>query len=168
MNLLNLIFCQYLIPLQLVYSRQLISPPRSNTTYLKYIRVQIGHIPETANIEKLFSSQEKYVSHGERRRKAFTALAANSIWEYFIHWAKRTTKPKGNRSLLRTKKPGSSRVVDHIPELGIRTIHDKWLEMQPGDIASRAENILTKRLSEYKKPDIDPKLEKDLIRFSLI
>jgi len=67
--------------------------------------------------------------------------------------------------LLETHTVNRCRDEFFIPDLGIRTIHDKWLEMQPQDIASRAENLLTKRISEYKKPEIDLNLEKDLIQY---
>jgi trimethylamine--corrinoid protein Co-methyltransferase len=52
-----------------------------------------------------------------------------------------------------------------IPDLGIRTIYDKWLEMQPQDMTARATNLLEKRLTEYEKPEMDPKLEKELIQY---
>jgi trimethylamine--corrinoid protein Co-methyltransferase len=52
-----------------------------------------------------------------------------------------------------------------IPDLGIRTIHEKWREMQPQDITTRAQNLLAKRLTEYEKPEMDPKIEKKLIQY---
>jgi len=67
--------------------------------------------------------------------------------------------------LMETHTVNRCRDEFFVPELGIRTIHDKWLEMQPQDITFRTENILTKRLSEYKKPEIDPNLEKDLNQY---
>ena len=67
--------------------------------------------------------------------------------------------------LMETHTVNRCRDEFFVPESGIRTIHDKWLEMQPQDITFRTENILTKRLSEYKKPEIDPNLEKDLNQY---
>jgi trimethylamine--corrinoid protein Co-methyltransferase len=52
-----------------------------------------------------------------------------------------------------------------IPDLGIRAIHDKWFEMQPRDITTRARNLLAKRLAEYEKPAMDPEIEKKLIQY---
>jgi trimethylamine--corrinoid protein Co-methyltransferase len=52
-----------------------------------------------------------------------------------------------------------------IPDLSIRATHDKWLEMQSQDISARAKNLLEKRLAEYEKPEMDPKLEKRLIQY---
>jgi len=52
-----------------------------------------------------------------------------------------------------------------IPDLSNRTIHDKWLAMEPRDITARARGLLAKRLAEYEKPEMDPKLEKKLIQY---
>jgi len=52
-----------------------------------------------------------------------------------------------------------------IPDLSIRTIHNKWLEMEPRDNAERAAAILEKRFAEYEKPEIDPDLEKRLVQY---
>ncbi len=52
-----------------------------------------------------------------------------------------------------------------IPDLNIRTIHSKWLEMEPRPMEQRASQLLEKRLSEYEKPDIDPSIETDLINY---
>lgn len=52
-----------------------------------------------------------------------------------------------------------------IPDLNIRTIHSKWLEMDPRPMDQRASQLLEKRLSEYQKPDIDPAIEADLIKY---
>jgi len=52
-----------------------------------------------------------------------------------------------------------------IPELNIRTLHSKWLEMEPRQMDQRASQLLKKRLSTYEKPDIDPLIEKDLIQY---
>ena len=52
-----------------------------------------------------------------------------------------------------------------IPDLSNRGIHDKWLTMEPRDITARAGGLLAKRLAEYEKPDMDPKLEKKLIQY---
>ncbi len=51
------------------------------------------------------------------------------------------------------------------PELGVRTIHSKWKDMDPRDMTARAGDLLTKRLQGYEKPDIYPALEKDLAAF---
>jgi trimethylamine--corrinoid protein Co-methyltransferase len=51
------------------------------------------------------------------------------------------------------------------PELGIRTIHSNWMDMEPRDLAFRAGNLLRKRMKSYVKPDIDPAVEKDLAAF---
>ncbi len=52
-----------------------------------------------------------------------------------------------------------------IPDLNIRTIHNKWLEMEPRDNVERAANILVKRFAEYEKPEIDPDIEKRLVQY---
>ncbi len=52
-----------------------------------------------------------------------------------------------------------------IPDLNIRTIHSKWLEMEPRQMDQRASQLLEKRLLAYEKPDIDPLIEKDLINY---
>ncbi len=52
-----------------------------------------------------------------------------------------------------------------MPDLNVRTIHSKWLEMEPRDMTARAGDLLKKRLENYVKPDIDPALEKDLVFF---
>jgi trimethylamine--corrinoid protein Co-methyltransferase len=52
-----------------------------------------------------------------------------------------------------------------IPDLSNRTNHDKWLAMEPRDITARARSLLAKRLAEYEKPEMDPKLEKSLIQY---
>ena len=52
-----------------------------------------------------------------------------------------------------------------IPDLGIRTLHDNWLEMEPREITARAGLLLDKRLAEYKKPQMDLQLEKELIQY---
>jgi trimethylamine--corrinoid protein Co-methyltransferase len=52
-----------------------------------------------------------------------------------------------------------------IPDLSNRSIHDKWLVMEPRDITIRARGFLAKRLAEYEKPEMDPKLEKKLIQY---
>lgn len=48
------------------------------------------------------------------------------------------------------------------PSLSHRVNHSKWLEMEPRDMAQRAKENLEVRLKTYKKPDIDPGIEKDL------
>ena len=52
-----------------------------------------------------------------------------------------------------------------IPDLSSRATHDKWLEMQSQDISARAKRLLAKRLAQYEKPEMDPKLEKRLIEY---
>ena len=52
-----------------------------------------------------------------------------------------------------------------IPDLNIRTIHSKWLETKPRQMDQRASQLLEKRLLAYEKPDIDPLIEKDLIKY---
>jgi trimethylamine--corrinoid protein Co-methyltransferase len=52
-----------------------------------------------------------------------------------------------------------------IPDLGIRTLHNNWLEMEPRDTTARARQLLENRLEEYEKPEIDPTLEKNLEHF---
>ena len=44
-------------------------------------------------------------------------------------------------------------------------MHNKWLEVEPRDITQRAGKLLEKRLAAYEKPQLDPKLEKDLIQY---
>ncbi len=53
----------------------------------------------------------------------------------------------------------------YIPDLNVRTIHSKWLEMEPRQMDQRASQLLEKRLSAYEKPDIDPSIEKELIKY---
>ncbi len=52
-----------------------------------------------------------------------------------------------------------------IPDLNIRTLHSKWLGMEPRQMDQRASQLLEKRLLAYEKPDIDPLIEKDLIKY---
>jgi trimethylamine--corrinoid protein Co-methyltransferase len=52
-----------------------------------------------------------------------------------------------------------------IPDLNLRTIHSKWLKMEPRQMDQRASQLLGKRLSAYEKPDIDPSIEKTLIKY---
>jgi trimethylamine--corrinoid protein Co-methyltransferase len=52
-----------------------------------------------------------------------------------------------------------------IPDLGIRTMHHEWLDMQPQDINARIKNLLANRLAQYEKPPMDPQLEKDLVQY---
>ena len=51
------------------------------------------------------------------------------------------------------------------PELGIRTLHDNWLEMEPREITTRAGLLLEKRLAEYEKPQMEIKLEEALVEY---
>ncbi len=52
-----------------------------------------------------------------------------------------------------------------IPDLSIRTLHNKWFDLDPRDNAQRAAGILKKRLAEYEKPEIDPDIEKRLVKY---
>jgi trimethylamine--corrinoid protein Co-methyltransferase len=52
-----------------------------------------------------------------------------------------------------------------IPDLGIRTLHNSWLEMEPREITERAVRILERRLTVYEKPPIDPRLEQELTQY---
>ncbi len=52
-----------------------------------------------------------------------------------------------------------------IPDLGIRTLHNNWLEMGRREISARAGHLFENRLAEYDKPEIAPNLEKELIQY---
>jgi len=52
-----------------------------------------------------------------------------------------------------------------LPDLGIRTLHSNWLEMEPREITERASLLLEKRLAKYEKPAIDGKLEEKLVGY---
>ena len=52
-----------------------------------------------------------------------------------------------------------------IPDLGIRTLHSSWLEMEHRDIAARARQLIDERLACYRKPDMDLSLENDLTEY---
>jgi trimethylamine--corrinoid protein Co-methyltransferase len=52
-----------------------------------------------------------------------------------------------------------------IPDLGDRSNHDRWLALEPRDITTRASGLLAKRLAEYKKPEIDPSIARDLMQY---
>lgn len=52
-----------------------------------------------------------------------------------------------------------------IPDLSIRTMHNKWVDMESRDITLRAAEILEKRLDEYEKPEIDQDVEKRLVQY---
>ena len=67
--------------------------------------------------------------------------------------------------LLESHTASRCRSEFFIPDLNIRTIHSKWLEMDPRPMDQRASQLLEKRLSEYQKPDIDPSIETDLIKY---
>ena len=51
------------------------------------------------------------------------------------------------------------------PDLSNQKMHNKWLEMEPRDITQRAGKLLEKRLAAYEKPEMDLKLEKELIQY---
>jgi trimethylamine--corrinoid protein Co-methyltransferase len=52
-----------------------------------------------------------------------------------------------------------------LPDLGIRTLHNNWLKMEPREITARAGLLLEERLAEYQKPEIDGKLEEKLVEY---
>ena len=52
-----------------------------------------------------------------------------------------------------------------IPDLISRASHDEWFQIPSQEIGIRVKNLLEKRLAEYEKPDIDPKLEQRLLQF---
>ena len=52
-----------------------------------------------------------------------------------------------------------------LPDLGIRSLHNEWLGMDSRDITDRACRIVKNRLAEYRKPSIDPSLEKKMTNF---
>ena len=52
------------------------------------------------------------------------------------------------------------------PVLSTRAIHTKWQQMELREMDRRAGKILKERLSSYEKPDIDPTLERDLVRYA--
>jgi len=52
-----------------------------------------------------------------------------------------------------------------LPDLGIRTLHNNWLAMEPREITAKAGLLLEKRLTEYEKPEIDSELEERLVRY---
>jgi len=52
-----------------------------------------------------------------------------------------------------------------IPDLSIRAIHSKWLEIHPKEVHARAGRLLAHRLARYEKPDIDPEVEKSLLSY---
>lgn len=51
------------------------------------------------------------------------------------------------------------------PALNTRAIHTKWQQMELRDMDKRAGKVLADRLLVYEKPDIDPRLERDLEKF---
>jgi trimethylamine--corrinoid protein Co-methyltransferase len=51
------------------------------------------------------------------------------------------------------------------PDLISRAIHDEWFEIPSQEISARAKKLLEKRLAQYEKPQMEPKLEKHLIQF---
>lgn len=52
-----------------------------------------------------------------------------------------------------------------IPDLGIRSSHDNWLNMDPRNMTERARRLLTARLEAYEKPAMEPELEARLKEF---
>ncbi|MEN8246350.1 MAG: trimethylamine methyltransferase family protein [Thermodesulfobacteriota bacterium] len=51
------------------------------------------------------------------------------------------------------------------PALSTRAIYDQWIHMEMREMDERAEKVLEGRLSSFEKPDIDPALEKDLVKY---
>ncbi|MDM8541007.1 trimethylamine methyltransferase family protein [Desulfococcaceae bacterium HSG9] len=51
------------------------------------------------------------------------------------------------------------------PVLSCRSIHTQWQEMELREMDQKAGRILENRLSTYKKPDINPILEQDLLKY---
>ena len=52
-----------------------------------------------------------------------------------------------------------------IPYLVSRASHDEWFQIPSQEISIRVKNLFEKRLAEYEKPEMDPKLEKRLVQF---
>jgi trimethylamine--corrinoid protein Co-methyltransferase len=52
-----------------------------------------------------------------------------------------------------------------MPDLSDRSNHENWLTLNPRDITARAGDLLAKRLAEYEKPQLDPKLEQQLNQY---
>ena len=52
-----------------------------------------------------------------------------------------------------------------IPDLISRASHNEWFQIPSQEISTRVKNLLEKRLAEYEKPEIDPRLEKRLIQY---
>lgn len=52
-----------------------------------------------------------------------------------------------------------------IPDLSIRTIYSKWVEMRPKEVNARADRLLKHRLERYEKPKMDPEIEKGLLSY---
>jgi trimethylamine--corrinoid protein Co-methyltransferase len=79
--------------------------------------------------------------------------------------------------IKRLKTSGNYLVEDHtvdrcrteffIPDLSDRNNHENWLALELRDITARASSLLAKRLAEYEKPRMDPKLERQLIQYVL-
>ncbi len=51
------------------------------------------------------------------------------------------------------------------PALSNRSIHTQWQQSTLREMDQRAGKILENRLFAYQKPDIDPKLERDLVKY---
>ena len=79
--------------------------------------------------------------------------------------------------IKRLKTSGNYLVEDHtvdrcrteffIPDLSDRNNHENWFALELRDITARASSLLAKRLAEYEKPRMDPKLERQLIQYVL-
>jgi len=52
-----------------------------------------------------------------------------------------------------------------LPDLGIRTLHNNWLEMEPREITARAGLLLEKRVAEYQKPELGLEIEEKLVEY---
>lgn len=69
--------------------------------------------------------------------------------------------------LTQTHTVARCRSAFFLPQMGIRTPHAKWLEMEPRDITARAGARLRERQASYRKPPIDEGLTQALNDFVL-
>ena len=51
------------------------------------------------------------------------------------------------------------------PALATRAIHSKWQQMESREMDKRAGKVLAERLAAYERPDIDPMLERELVKY---
>ena len=52
-----------------------------------------------------------------------------------------------------------------IPDLDIRTTYEEWVANRQKDLGDQARGLIEKRLAAYVKPEMDPKLEKQLLQY---